>query len=409
MNRIFLTIIAVVMFLNASLYDEVMIRKPDIEVLRSLDIDETFIADKELQKLLNNYNSYQKTRFMQILSDAYIYFPLIQETLTKEGLPASLVFMAMAESSFNNRAYSKRRATGIWQFMPRTARLSGLKIDMYVDERRDPIKATKAAIKYLKHLYRFFNKKWYLAVLAYNCGEGRVRWAIKRARSDKLKDLLKVKRGKRKQYLPKETRHYIRKIIAMASISRSENILGDTGNLHFLNRGMSYPMAIVKVSAGTTLKEIASAIFMKEKEVKALNPALRYGFVPPYAKEFKIYIPYNKLAVFKENFVRKNPKEKYVLYSVKKGDNLSIIGRKFGINWRIIRDFNHMKGTFLREKQVLIIPVEKIRRFEYVVQNGDSLISIARKFGMKLDVLKKLNNKTNMIYAGEKLIVERKN
>jgi len=385
-----------------------MERRSDLSILKSLDIDETFIRDKELQRLLNNYKSYQKTRFMQILSDAYIYFPLIQKKLVEEGLPASLVFMAMAESSFNNRAYSRRRATGIWQFMPRTARRCGLRIDMYVDERRDPIKATKAAIIYLKHLYKFFNKKWYLAVLAYNCGEGRVKKAIKKAKSDKLEKLLKIKKGTRRQYLPKETRNYIRKIIAMASISQSENILGDTGNLHFLNRGMSYPMATVKVKAGVTIKEIANAIFMSEKELKKLNPALRYGFVPPYVKKFKIYIPYNKLAVFKENFKRKNPKEKYVIYSVKSGDTLSSIGKKFGINWRIIKDFNGMKRTFLKEKQKLIIPVEKVRRFEYVVQNGDSLISIAKKFGMKLKTLKTLNNKIDMIYAGEKLIIEKR-
>ena len=194
----------------------------------------------------------------------------------------------------------------------------------------------------------------------------------------------------------------------MASISQSENILGDTGNLHFLNRGMSYPMATVKVKAGVTVKEIAESIFMSEKELKKLNPALKYGFVPPYVKEFKIYIPYNKLAVFKENFKRKNPKEKYVLYFVKSGDTLSTIGKKFGINWRIIKDFNGMKRTFLREKQKLIIPVEKVRRFEYVVQNGDSLISIAKKFGMKLQNLKTLNNKIDMIYAGEKLIIEKR-
>jgi len=167
----------------SSLYDESLSRKNDVEILKSLDISESFLNDKEFQELKNNFRLYRSTIFIQILSDAYIYFPLIKKMLIKNNLPPSLVYMAMAESSFKNRAYSKARAVGIWQFMPRTAKNFGLNINLYVDERRDPIKATKAAIKYLKYLHGIFGK-WYLSILAYNCGEGRVLRAIKRAKSD---------------------------------------------------------------------------------------------------------------------------------------------------------------------------------------------------------------------------------
>ena len=392
--------------LNASLYDDSVTQNRDVSVLKSLEIDETFLKDKEFQELRENYRLYRSTIFIQILSDAYIYFPLIKKMLTDKGLPDSLVYMAMAESSFKNRAYSRARAVGIWQFMPRTAQRFGLDVDLYIDERRDPVKATEGAIEYLTYLHELFGK-WYLAVMAYNCGEGRLKKAIKQAGSDDLNALLQVRKGVRRQYLPMETRKYIRKIIAMASIAQSENLMMSTNNMHLLNRGLSYPMASVEVGPGTHLKEISESIGVSYRELRVLNASLNYGFVPPYVKKFEVHIPYEKVADFKENFKRKNPNEKYLVYRVKSGDTLSSIGRKFGINYKIIKDFNGLRNSFLSLKQKLIIPIAKAERFEYVVQNGDTLSSIARKFNMELERLIDINNKKNVIYVGEKIIIQK--
>lgn len=392
--------------LNASLYDDAVMQNREASVLKSLDIDETFLTDKEFQELRENYQLYRSNIFIQILSDAYIYFPLIKKMLSDADLPPSLVYMAMAESSFKNRAYSRARAVGIWQFMPRTATRFGLDVDLYIDERRDPVKSTEAAIEYLNYLHGLFGK-WYLAVMAYNCGEGRLSKAIKQAGSDDLNALLSVKKGKRRQYLPKETRKYIRKIIAMASIAQSENLMMSTDNMHLLNRGQSYPMATVEVGSGTTLREISESIGVSYREMRKLNASLNYGFVPPYVDKFEVHIPYEKVADFKENFKRKNPSEKYIVYRVKSGDTLSSIGRKFGINYKVIKDFNNIKGSFLSIKQKLIIPIEKAKEFEYIVQNGDTLSSIARKFNVELERLIDINNKKKMIYAGEKLIIQK--
>jgi membrane-bound lytic murein transglycosylase D len=314
--------------------------------------------------------------------------------------------MAMAESSFKNRAYSRARAVGIWQFMPKTATRFGLDVDLYIDERRDPIKSTEAAIEYLNFLYGNFGK-WYLAVMAYNCGEGRLKKAIQQAGSDDLTTLLQVEDGKRRQYLPKETRTYIRKIIAMASIAQSENLMMSTDNMHLLNRGQSYPMASIEVGPGTHLKEIGESIGVSYQEMQVLNASLNYGFVPPYAQKFEVHIPYEKVAAFKENYKRRNPDEKYVVYRVKGGDTLSSIGRKFGINFNIIKDFNRLRGSFLSLNQKLIIPIEKAQQVEYVVQNGDTLTSIARKFNIELERLIDINNKKKIIYVGEKLIIKK--
>ncbi len=401
-----ISILAIVMALHASLNDDSVAQNRDINVLKSLDIEETFLRDKEFQELRENYWLYRSTIFIQILSDAYIYFPLIKKMLSDSGLPPSLVYMAMAESSFKNRAYSRARAVGIWQFMPKTAERFGLEVNMYIDERRDPVKSTEAAITYLNYLYKEFGK-WYLAVMAYNCGEGRLMKAIKQAGSDDLNALLTVRPGTKRQYLPMETRKYIRKIIAMASLSQSENLMMSTNNMHLLNRGLSFPMASVEVGPGTTLREISETIGVNYQEMKTLNASLNYGFVPPYVDKFEVHIPYDKLADFKENFKRRNPDEKYIIYRVRPGDTLSSIGRRFNIHFKAIKDFNHLKGSFLSLNQKLVIPVEKAKEFEYVVQNGDTLSSIARKFNVKVEQLIDSNNQRKKIYAGDKLLIQK--
>jgi membrane-bound lytic murein transglycosylase D len=394
--------------LNASLNDALIDQSHHISVLTQLDIENSYATDEHLRGILDNYKLYKRTIMLQVLSDAYIYFPMIKQMLGESGLPDSLVYMAMAESNFNNSAYSKAKAVGMWQFMPKTAAIFDLKINRYVDERRDPIKATKAAIKYLTSLHKRFGK-WYLAMMAYNCGGGRLSWAIKKARSDDLSVLLQVKKGRKRQYLPGETRNYIRKIIALSTLSESESMLLSSNNMHLLNRGISYPIATVNVSAGTPLSEIATTIGTSLKSLKKLNPALKHNFAPPYAKKYDITIPYEKLAIFKANFKRKNPKEMYIMYTVKSGDNLSSIGKSFGVGYQMIRDFNHLrKKSYLKIGQELIIPTEKGNRFVYKIRRGDTLISISKKFGLTRKRIKEINNNPfKVIYAGQKIIIQR--
>jgi membrane-bound lytic murein transglycosylase D len=405
--RYLFVFLAFSLFLHASLYEITHENEDQISVLSELEIDQSFQQNSELQKLLENYSVYRRTLFLQVLSDAYIYFPLIKQMLKEANLPPSLVYMAMAESNFNNSAYSRTKAVGMWQFMPKTAKIFGLKVDEYIDERRDPIKATRAAIKYLTSLHKRFGK-WYLAMMAYNCGGGRLNYAIKKAGSDTLESLLYCKNNTKRQFLPRETRNYIRKIIALSVLSEDEEMLLSSNNLHLLNRGLSYPLATVQVGAGTMLKEVAKAIDIKIDELKRLNVALKNEFVPPYANNFDLYIPYEKLARFKANFKRKNPDEKFVIYTVKAGDTLSSIGKSFGVNFHFIQDFNHLgRSSFLRLKQRLIIPIEKEERFVYKIKRGDTLSSIAKKFDLSLERIREINNqKLEVIYVGQKIIIQ---
>lgn len=406
MRKILIICVVAVVSLLAARYEPID-DKRDRFIFVSLDVDESFLQDTEFQAMRNNFAVYRQETFVRILSDAYIYQPMIKEKIIEAGLPPALVYMAMAESSFKPRAYSSARASGIWQFMPATARKFGLRVDNYVDERRDPIKATEAAIKYLKALNDEFGK-WSLAIMAYNCGEGRVRSAIRQAGTDDLAVLLAVEKGKKRQLLPKETRDYIRKVLAMASLAESETMMLNASATHLLNRGSSYPMAVVDVASGATIQEIAKAAGESVASIKALNPSLRYEFVPPYGEEHAINIPYEKVAQFKQNYVKRKNNNRYIVYKVQKGDTLGQIGTRHGVSYAMIKDFNNLKSNFIKPNQELIIPVirQGAKTNDYIVQRGDTLEQIARKFKTSVEQLKNANNlQKNTIFVGDRLIV----
>ena len=373
----------------------------EIEILRTLDIDPSYVSNKDYIYIKKEFERYKKRHFFDTKSDSYIYIPTIKKLISEAGIPQVFLFMAMAESNFSLHAKSNKKAVGLWQFMPETARKFGLRIDRYVDERKDPIKSTKAAIKYLKYLHKEFGR-WYLAALAYNAGEGRVGRAIKRAKTKKLSILL----NPRKKYLPKESRRYIRKIIALAFIANDESYYLKDDFDYILNRGSAYSLATVQVRGGDLLSDIANKIKIKESTLRELNPHLRYGFAPPYAKSYDIYIPYIKLADFKELYRPTNVKRAFVLYKVKKGDFLAKIAKRYGVSYKIIKEFNRLKTNFLKVNQTLIIPIPKKNKIVYKVKRGDTLAEISKRYGISIAKIKRLNSKKdNLLRIGERLVI----
>ncbi|MDD3506786.1 MAG: lytic transglycosylase domain-containing protein, partial [Sulfurimonas sp.] len=176
----------------------------EISVLESFDIEASFLYDPIMNEMKNsNMTIYKDKRFFQAMNDAYLFIPAVKSILAKHDIPAEFLFLAMAESHFSAKAYSAKSASGLWQFMPETGKVYGLKIDEYVDERRDLIKSTEAAAKHLRDLHDKFGK-WYLAAIAYNCGSGRLSRAIEAAKSNDLNTLLDPK----KMYIPRESRLY---------------------------------------------------------------------------------------------------------------------------------------------------------------------------------------------------------
>ena len=382
--------------------------KKELTLLESFDINPSFLYDKTM----NNMRKHNSTRnrhklFFKTMDDAYLFIPSIKNILTKYGIPQEFLYLAMAESNFKIKAYSSKRAAGLWQFMPITARHFHLHIDEYVDERRDLIKSTEAAAKYLSSLHKRFGK-WYLAAIAYNCGGGKLNRAIKKAGSDDLAILL----DEDKKYIPKESRLYIRKIVALALIGTDEQFLLSNEYEYLLNRANAYPISIVQLPSGESLGRVAKLIDIPLDDLKKLNRQLKYDFVPPYAKKYDVYIPYIKLTDFKQKYHAKSIKNIYRIYRVKRGDNLIAIGKKYGVSYRVIKDFNNLKSSRLRLKQKLIIPIiskegknNKINsRFYYMVKKGDSLESISKAHKVSIRNIKLQNNiKGSMIKIGDRL------
>jgi membrane-bound lytic murein transglycosylase D len=385
----------------------------DIDVLQEFDIDETFLKDPVFHKMVGGIETYNKDRFIARLNNAYLFIPILKKMIKDEGIPPAFLYLAMAESNFSLRAYSKKRAVGLWQFMPFTGRKFGLRIDQYVDERRDLIKSTEAAIKYLKYLHKKFGK-WYLAALAYNCGEGRLLKGIKRAKGDTLSKLLKYKRGYRRQNLPKETRNYIRKILSLALMANRADFLLLDESSHLLSRGATSSVVKVSVRGGVHLRDISRELNMPYQELKSFNRHLKHDLTPAYLGSYDIYIPYSRLAFFKAHSHKlKNVKSELLVYKVRRGDSLFSLGRKFGIPYKLIKSYNKLKSNVLSIKQTLIIPIKhnnmfKVRKgkFVYKVRTGDTLGKISRKFSVSVQRLRQVNKiRGNMIRVGDKIVI----
>ncbi len=375
--------------------------KEQASVLKSFDIDSSFLIDRVFISMKNNVDRYRTKHFLKVLEEGNRFVPYLRKLIQEAGIPEAFLYLAMAESNFAPNAYSKARAVGIWQFMPYTAKKFGLKINSYVDERRDPVKSTIAAIKYLKYLHNIFGK-WYLAAIAYNCGEGRVQRAIRRAKTDDLSTLLNAK----KKYLPRESRLYIRKIIMMESLANSSDFILGNDSDYLLNRGTVETFAKVYVKEGTSLSSIASSINLSLKQFKSYNPQFRYNFVPPTKGKYGIYIPYNKQISFKNNFNPNKSKSKFYIHIVKKGDSLYKLGKRYGINYRVIKDYNRLKTNFLRLRQSLVIPVLKPTTIRYTIKRGDTIGRVSKKFKVAINTILRINNKKNtMVRVGEKIVL----
>ncbi|MDD3476606.1 MAG: transglycosylase SLT domain-containing protein [Sulfurimonas sp.] len=359
----------------------------EIAILESFDIEASFLYDPIMNQMRNSQRDvYSEQQFFKAMDEAYLFIPTIKNILSKYGIPPEFLFLAMAESSFSTKAYSVKRASGLWQFMPNTAKLYGLRIDQYVDERRDVIKSTEAAAKYLSKLYEKFGK-WYLAAIAYNCGDGRLSRAIKNANSDELTVLLDPK----KQYIPKESRFYIRKIVSLAMIGNDEQFLLNSEYEYLLNRANAYSISAVNVPSGESLRRVSSLINIPLAELQKLNRHLKHDFAPPYLKNYNIYIPYIKLSEFKQKYFEEKLNKFYKIHIVAKGDSLYSIGKKYNVSHTMIKDFNSLKGDMLSLNQKLIIPIDGKASGQRISSNFSTTIKITKSIKSILE-----SNKVNI-------------
>lgn len=373
------------------------------------------------------------------------YAPILGKILEEHGLPRDLIFLAMAESGFQTKAKSWARAVGPWQFMPYTGKRFGLNINWYVDERRDPIKATIAASRYLSKLYEEFGS-WELAAAAYNAGEGKISRAIRRYKTESF---WKIRKGR---YLKSETKNYVPKIMALAIIGKNLKAFG------FEEIDFHEPLDFEEIEVGpaTDLYKISEALDVDFEELQRLNPEVLRWFTPPTETGYKLRIPVGKRQVFascceanKETLVATD----FMKYSIKgRSAALKDVARKFKIkDQSVLSWLNGLPShKHLRRGNVVLLPFKnghnikrnnmyadlyerprkavRLRRAwntrikralrkgrkiaspsgYYTVRKGDSLWTVSKKTGTNLDTLIVSNYhilKNRRIRAGDKLVV----
>lgn len=226
----------------------------------------------------------------KLIGKIQIYQPLFEFLLKEKNLPQEFKFLPVIESGLRPGAISRVGAAGLWQFMQPTANVMGLRMNTYVDERRDPVKATEAALEYLQYLYNRYGD-WTLVLAAYNCGEGNVNKAIRKAGGKR--DYWKIQ-----QFLPKETRDYIPKFIAVSYMFKYyelHDIIPVTIDADLLNT------ATAKVYTHVDLRTLAKDLGMDYNVLRSLNPSYLKGYIPKSSGRHLITLPINKMYDFIES------------------------------------------------------------------------------------------------------------
>ncbi len=304
------------------------------------------LLNEKVKTFIDFFQTKADTFFKNSLGRSQAYEGMMKRILREKNLPEELFYLALIESGYNPSAQSPAKASGIWQFMAKTAQRFGLKVDRWVDERRDPEKSTYAAAAYLKNLHQMFNC-WYLAAAGYNAGEGKVLEAMKRANSQDFWEISE------QRYLKQETKEYVPMMLAAMIIAQDPSRFG------FSKVVYQPPLTYEKIAAppGTRLDRIARAAETDLGKILALNPSLRTQKTPPY--KFEIKIPPGKTEAFQRNFYKK---EKFSSpnsekYKVRRGDTLVQVAKKFRVGIKDLCERNHLSPkSSLRPGTTLLLP-----------------------------------------------------
>lgn len=260
-------------------FQEVAAKNPKKESdLLVFDLPVTY--NKKVSKWIRHFQTRGQTWFREWLERSTRYMPFIQKELKEAGLPTDLAFMVMIESGFSFHATSVASAVGPWQFIETTGARYGLQKKWWIDERRDLMKSTRAAIRYLKDLHNEFGS-WYLVAASYNMGENGLRRQIRRHGTKDFWELV------RKGALPLETQEYVPKILAAMLISKAPNLYG----FRDLERRDAYAYEIISVPGGTDLNDLADVIGVTRKALKDLNAELILGYIPREVEKHMIRLP----------------------------------------------------------------------------------------------------------------------
>ena len=342
------------------------------------------------------------------------YIDLFQEIFTQEGIPNDIIYMAQVESLFSPRAYSRARARGIWQFMSGTARLYGLNIDWWVDERSHVEKSTVAAARHLHDLYQEF-QNWELTLAAYNAGPGRIRRIYRRYGQMDFWTMVA------RRLLPRETRNHIPSVLAAVIIFKNPQHYGFD-----VQPDPPIEFETIRLDYQIDLRVIAEELDVSEAEISELNPYLRRGITPQIDGGFELRVPLGTADFLDQELAKIPPAKRLRVrhYKVQRGDTLWDIARKYGTSVRAVSEVNRLpNANRLRLGQDLIIPLSDWRAMvagraesapaplsgdgKYSVRRGDSLYLIARRYGVTIKQLARWNNMktSDTIYPGQQLLI----
>ena len=299
--------------------------------LQNNAFDIPVVYNKKVEVWVNYFLTRGRGFFERYSQRAGQFGPLIIEIIKSFGLPKDLIFLAMAESGFRNTAKSRAKAVGIWQFMPHTGRRFGLKINWFVDERRDPIKSTIAACRYLTYLYKRFGS-WELAAAAYNAGEGKISRAIKRYKS---KNFWIISKGR---YLKRETKNYVPKIMALAIVGKNLKSF-DFKRMDFLS---PFDFKEVNVLPNTDLYLLARELNLPFQVLKDYNPELLRWQTPLKEEMYPLRLPLGKKKLWEDCCSgRELLATSYQVYKVrKKNSTLRDVARVFRLDPKLLKLLN---------------------------------------------------------------------
>jgi membrane-bound lytic murein transglycosylase D len=375
------------------------------------------------QRLVAQRNWYAKHQSYldRVAKRAEPFLHYIVQELEANDMPLEMALLPIVESAFDPFAYSHGRASGMWQFVPGTGTRFGMKQNWWYDGRRDVIASTQGAIKYLKYLHKFFDGDWLLALAAYNSGEGRVRRAVKNnARRNLPTDFWSLD-------LPKETRAYVPKLLALADIIKRPSVF----NIKLYEIENKAVISAIDIGSQIDLAKAAELAELTLEELQHLNPGYNRWATDPKGPYYLV-VPNNKVGSFKTKLATLSKSERlsWQRYQIKRGDSLGEIAQKFNTEVGVIKQVNKISGTQIREGKHLLIPVASKSLDQYIlsqeqrltakqnqkrqgekqihkVKNGDTLWDISRAYNVNYKSLAKWNGMAprDTLKLGQKLVI----
>ena len=367
-----------------------------------------------LERVIKNYLKNRRSTMGKLMALSDYYFPMFEQILDNYNIPLELKYLAIVESALRPRATSRVGAAGLWQFMFSTGKMFGLKVNSYVDDRNDPLKATHAACKYLQALHKSLGD-WDLALAAYNSGPGNVSKAIRRSGG-------RINYWNIRQHLPRETAGYVPAFLATMYIFEYSKEHG------FKSDGPTIPYIFtdtIKVKKQIALEHVALLTDSNLEQIRFLNPQYKLGIIPVVKNQnYSLRLPIDKLGLFVTNqdsiyayathaFNKRekplpelNDFDKKTYYRVQPGDYLGKIAARFGVRVSQIKRWNGLRNNNIKIGKRLVIFPRKIPSVAiknssrnnkdatiYTVKQGDSLWSIAQQYpGVSVADIKKKNN-----------------